>query len=358
MKIKPTPQIVDLGPGRKALSVSANEKHACAILDDGNLKCWGFNNYGQLGIGSQTLQNSPQLVDLGLGRTAVSVSLGRFHTCAILDGGTLKCWGHNYEGQLGIGSTSGIFVGLALPQTVNLGTGKTAVTVSLGEEHTCANLDDGSLKCWGRNDYGQLGVGSTIGQTTPQLVDLGVGRTALSVILGSFHTCAILDDGMMKCWGYHGSGRLGVGSANTNQETPQSVNLGVGRTAIYAGLGSEHTCANLDDGSLKCWGVNNYGQLGIGSTTNQETPQLVDLGLGRTALSVSLGEEHTCAILDDGSLKCWGQNTYGQFNSDLTRVRNPKEIGIKSSVNVKQSSVGNDYTCAILYDDSLKCWGP
>ena len=124
------------------------------------------------------------------------------------------------------------------PTVVDLGVGRTAVSVSLGDSHTCAILDDGSLKCWKRN-YGQLGIGSTTTQTTPQLVDLGVGRTAVSVSLGDSHTCAILDDGSLKCWGYNSLGQVGTGSIGwwSVANTPQLVDLGVGRTAVSVSLG-------------------------------------------------------------------------------------------------------------------------
>ena len=289
----------------------------CLILLDTSLKCWGYNYYGQLGIGSTTTQTTPQTVDLGTGRTAVSVSLGQYHTCAVLDDGSLRCWGWNNYGQLGIGSTTQ----QTTPQTVDLGTGRTAVSVSLGTSHTCAVLDDGTLKCWGYNVFGQLGLGSTTNQNTPQTVTLGTGRTAVSVSLGQYHTCAVLDDGSLKCWGQNSQGQLGIGST-TSQTTPQTVDLGTGRTAVSVSLGYGHTCAVLDDGSLKCWGQNYYGQLGIGSTTQQTTPQTVDLGTGRTAVSVSLGGAHTCAVLDDGTLKCWGHNSQSQLGHRFNNTTN------------------------------------
>ena len=334
-------------------SVSLGQYHTCAVLDDGSLKCWGQNYYGQLGIGSTTQQTTPQTVDLGTGRTAVSVSLGGAHTCAVLDDGTLKCWGHNNYGQLGIGSTTQ----QTTPQTVDLGTGRTAVSVSSGSSHTCAVLDDGSLKCWGRNSLGQLGIGSTTQQTTPQTVDLGTGRTAVSVSLGYGHTCAVLDDGSLKCWGYNYYGELGIGST-TQQTTPQTVTLGTGRTAVSVSLGQYHTCAVLDDGSLKCWGDNSHGQLGLGSTTTQTTPQNVTLGTGRTAVSVSLGQYHTCAVLDDGSLKCWGKNSQGQLGlGSTTSQTTPQTVDLGTGRTAVSVSLGYGHTCAVLDDGSRKCWG-
>ncbi|MDA8568056.1 putative Ig domain-containing protein [Euryarchaeota archaeon] len=150
--------------------------HTCAILDDGSLKCWGDNNYGELGIGGTTgyggQYTTPQAVDLGTGRTAVSVSLGQYHTCALLDDGSLKCWGRNYYGELGIGGTTAYNVQYTTPQTVNLGTGRTAVSVSSGQYHTCAVLDNNSLNCWGHNDFGQLGTGDTTDRTFPTPINL------------------------------------------------------------------------------------------------------------------------------------------------------------------------------------------
>ena len=293
---------VDLGAGRTAVSVSAGRLHTCAVLDDDSLKCWGYNIHGQLGLGSYTQQTTPQSVSLGTGRTAVSVSAGYDYTCAVLNDGSLKCWGANNYGQLGLGSTTGYFT----PQSVFLGTGRTAVSVSAGVQHTCAVLDDGSLKCWGMNNYGQLGISGH--HTTPQNVSLGTGRTAVSVSAGDYHTCAMLDNESLMCWGRNSEGQLGRGST-----TSQFVSLGTGRTAVSVSTGNQHTCAILDDGSLKCWGSNNEGQLGIGSTSNQNTPQSVSLGAGRTAVSVSAGNKHTCAVLDDGSLKCWGPVTQASW---------------------------------------------
>ena len=240
-------------PIESAGKISISSNFACGIFGDINLKCWGYNTLGQLGIGSTISQTTPQTVNLGIGRTATAFSLGLSGTnaCATLDNGSLKCWGRNTYGELGIGGTTGYSVVYTTPQAVDLGTGRTAVSVSMGGSHTCAILDDGSLKCWGQGSSGQLGIGSVADSTIPQSVNLGTGRIAVSVSTGYSHTCVILDDGTLKCWGNGYSGTLGIGS-EVNQITPQTVNLGAGRTAISVGSGNTHTCAILDDGSLKC----------------------------------------------------------------------------------------------------------
>ncbi|MDP6235895.1 MAG: hypothetical protein QF364_08640, partial [Candidatus Poseidoniaceae archaeon] len=304
--------------------VSAGYRHSCAILDNGDLKCWGSDGKGQLGDGgivqSNDKTNAPSstAINLGTGRTAVAVSAGAYHSCAILDNGDLKCWGFDNYGQLGDGGSNS-YASAPSYTGINLGTGRTAVAVSAGGEHTCAILDNGDLKCWGSDSKGQLGDGAgSLGTTAPSstAIDLGTGRTAVAVAAGSEHTCAILDNGDLKCWGSDSRGQLGDGgqlwtSSNpTDTNTPSStaIDLGTGRTAVAVTAGQSYTCAILDNGDLKCWGEDVYGQLGDGGSTNTNlnTPSstAIDLGTGRTAVAVTAGDAHTCAILDNGDESC------------------------------------------------------
>jgi hypothetical protein len=319
------------------MQISAGASHTCALLDNGTVKCWGYNFYGQLGIGSTTTwtytPSGP--INFGAGRTAMQISAGFYHTCAILDDGTVKCWGWNDNGQLGIGSTTNTYTPSG---PIDFGVGRTAMQINAGVYHTCAVLDDGTVKCWGYNDYGQLGIGSTTTWTyTPSgPIDFGIGRTAMQISAGAFHTCAVLDDGTVKCWGYNDYGQLGIGST-TNTYTPSGpIDFGVGRTAMQISAGYEHTCAVLDNGTVKCWGYNDYGQLGIGSTTTWTyTPSgPIDFGIGRTAMQISAGAFHTCAVLDDGTVKCWGYNDYGQ-------------LGIGSTPNTYTPSGPIDFGCSV-----------
>jgi hypothetical protein len=205
-------------------------------LDDGSVRCWGFGYYGELGYGSTSTVGDIKTpdtagpVDLG-GHTATAISAGGEHTCAILDGGSVRCWGLGTSGQLGYGNTSDVGdTPTSLPGSagaVDLGPGRTAVAISAGDAHTCAILDNGGVLCWGYGGDGRLGYGNTnnVGDTqTPGSVgpvDLGPGRTATAISAGSRHTCAILDNGSVLCWGYGGNGRLGycnesnVGDAQT-----------------------------------------------------------------------------------------------------------------------------------------------
>ena len=394
------------------------DSHTCAILDNGDLKCWGSDVKGQLGDGgSNTNTNAPSstAIDLGTGRTAVAVSAGDRYTCAILDNGDLKCWGWDYYGQLGDGGTN-TDTNAPSSTAIDLGTGRTAVAVSAGSYHTCVILDNGDLKCWGRDNHGQLGDGGSNTDTnTPSstAIDLGTGRTAVAVDAGDYHTCAILDNGDMKCWGYDFKGQLGDGGSNTNTNAPSStaIDLGTGRTAVAVSAGAYHTCAILDNGDLKCWGWDDYGQLGDGGTntaTNAPSSTAIDLGTGRTAVAMSTGETHTCAILDNGEAKCWGRDLFGQLgdggsntatnapsstaidlgtgrtmavserdldgdgvlnifdSTPYTPTTNPSNpLPQRNVPGFQEGSIftnqtlasGGSHTCAILDNGSVSCWG-
>ena len=246
--------------GDSFVSVDIGLVHSCALANSGTLRCWGFNSDGQLGVGNTSDQVG--LVESLTSEPVISYSTGRTHTCAILVTRELQCWGANSSGQLGDGTTNQS----ATPITVNLGVGRTAIAVSAGSGHTCAILDDGNLKCWGANNMGQLGVGDIDQRLTPTTVNLGSGRTAIKINSRRFNTCAILDNGQLKCWGWNDRGQVGIGS-NTSPVIPSLVNLGTGRTAIHIAKDVRHTCAVLDNGQIKCWGVNDLAQLGIGSAS-------------------------------------------------------------------------------------------
>jgi alpha-tubulin suppressor-like RCC1 family protein len=249
---------------------------------------------------------------------------------------------------------------------VNLGSGRTAKAVSAASYHICAILDDDTLKCWGQNTF--LGYGSSSGYTdAPKTtaVNLGSGRTAKSVSLQWQHTCAILDDDTVKCWGYGSNSQLGYGGTTAYLSPPSStVNLGMGVTSIS--VGHYTSCAILTNGGVKCWGVNDKGQVGDGTTTTRLSPVDVDLGTGFTAKMVSIGYNSACAVLNDDSIKCWGDNEYAQFGDwqSTTLCRQPSDIDCspagltaKSVSTCKTTSFRYGSACAVMNDDSIWCWG-
>ena len=371
--------------------LSAGSDHTCAILDNGDLKCWGYDAYGQLGDGNYNNnygENSPPStpVNLGSGRTAVAVSAGLYNSCAILDNGELKCWGHDNYGQLGNGGSSSSHNHNSRTYSpgspINLGTNRTAVAVSVshGGSHTCAILDNGDLKCWGRDYSGQLGDGgpawTSMNPTdtyapSSTAINLGSGRTAVAVSAGGAHTCAILDNGDLKCWGSDSYGQLGDGGTNhsgygrtdTNAPNSTAIDIGAGRTAVAVSAYAQHTCAILDNGDLKCWGRNLEGQLGDGSNIDSTAPPstAINLGSGRTAVAVSGDYDYTCAILDNGDVKCWGNDGAGQLGDGGSGVNTnaPSSTAINLSPGRTAVAVaaGSAHACALLDNGSMMCWG-
>lgn len=338
-------QNVNLGVGRTAKQISVGSGFVCALLDNNQIKCWGQNNVGQLGYddtvnrgGSPGSMASLSYVNLGVGRTAKKVAAGAYSACAILDNNQIKCWGQNNVGQLGYddminrGDSAGSMSALGY---VNLGSGRTALDVS-SYGYTCASLDNGKLKCWGRNDYGQLGQDNTINygsqanhMSSLQTINLGVGRTVLNFSQGIGHNCVALDNGDVKCWGYNGVGAAGsdnlflIGTSAGDMAALQKVDLGLNFRAKKVSVGSNHSCALSVDGKIKCWGYNGYGQLGYNNTTQVgyygspvSSTIEVHLGLGRVAKDLAVGYAHTCAILDNDDIKCWGLNNVGQLGTD------------------------------------------
>jgi len=388
------------GDGAKTVSTGYN--HTCAILPDNALKCWGANDYGELGQGDtdargdnpNEMDDNLPAINVGTGRTVKAVSANYRATCAILDDDSLKCWGRNDSGQLGLGDTdargdSAGEMGDNLP-AVNLGTGRTAKAISLGTYSACAILDDSSVKCWGSNDIGELGQGDSeyrgdgAGEMGDALnaVNLGTGRTAKAITVGEQHACAILDNDTVKCWGNNSKGQLGQGDSDhrgdgageMGDDLP-AIDLGTGRTAKAISGSGYHTCAILDNNSVKCWGNGDSGQLGYGDTNNRgdngsemgDNLPAIDLGTGRTAKAISAGEYKTCALLDNDTVKCWGWNYYGELGQGDTNNRgddsnemgdNLPAIDLGTGRTAKAiSTTSLNHTCALLDNNTIKCWG-
>ena len=328
-------------------AISANTYHTCALTESGGVKCWGTNWYGQLGDGTQTSHYAPVDVS-GLTSGVTAISIGEEHTCALTESGGAKCWGSNYHGQLGDGTQTSHFT----PEDVSdLSSGVTAV--SAGGGHTCALTGSGGVKCWGYNQYGQLGNGMTIDRTTAVDVNgLTSGVTAISA--GGSHACALTESGGGKCWGGGEWGQLGD-DTRTNRSTPEDVSgLTSGVTAISAG--NHHTCALMESGGVKCWGDNDDGQLGDGTTTGRTTAVDVS-GLTSGVSAISAGNRHTCALMESGGIKCWGGNGYGQLGDSTTTNRTTAVDVSDLGSSVTAISTGGLHSCALTESGGVKCWG-
>jgi len=313
-------------------AISTGDMHTCALAADGTVSCWGANPYGQLGIGNNTDAHLPVPVSGGalVGKTVTQVSAGASHTCALLSEGTVVCWGYNGSGGLGIGNNSDT----NLPVAVSGGAlaGKTVVQISAGSFHTCALISDGTVACWGYNLTGQLGVGDNVNSDVPVAITGGAlaGKTVAQISAGYFHTCALVSDGTVACWGYNNFGQLGDGGS-TESNVPRSVVPGDISSKTIAHLATgDHTCALVSDGTVACWGYNEYGELGIGSNTiSENSPQVIDGGAlaGATVIRIAAGLYHTCAVVAGGTVSCWGDNDYGQLGvGDIARRNIPVEV--------------------------------
>jgi alpha-tubulin suppressor-like RCC1 family protein len=350
--------VVSLGTGRTASSLAVGRAFACAVLEDARVKCWGANLFGQLGVGdddargTSIAQMGDTLPEVGFeeGVTVRSVAAGLTHACAVLGDNTLRCWGANATGQLGLGDTDprGTEPGQLGPP-IEVDVGGSVVAVAAGREHTCAIRSTRDLKCWGDNASGELGQdddvarGDDLGEMGFALdpVPLG-GLDVLAVSAGDDFTCAILENGRVLCWGRNQNGQLGLGSdddaignADGDMASLSFVELGTDdegepMRATVITSGGAHTCVILEDGSVRCWGRNSSGQLGLDDDEDRgDDPlemgdflDLVDLGEGlsgerRTAKRIAAGDAHTCAVLDDNQVKCWGRNQTGQLGLGL-----------------------------------------
>ncbi len=328
-------QVQAIGSGVTA--VAAGGYHNLALKSDGSLWAWGLNSNGQLGSGTTTnLYNPAQIMGPGSGVTGIAA--GASHTLATKSDGSLWAWGYNYHGQLGDGTTTGSNTPV---QIMPPGSGATGVAG--GGSHSLALKSDGSLWAWGLNNYGQLGDGTTTNLHTPVQI-MGAGSGIIAIAAGAYHSLAIKSDGSLWAWGYNYWGQVGD-ATNTQSNTPVQIMVpGSGVTAIAAGY--YHSLAVKSDGSLWAWGLNNYGQLGDGTTTGRNAPtQIMPPGSGLTA--VAAGANHTLAAKSDGSLWASGSNGYGQLGDGTTANHSSPVQIIPAGSDVTATAAGAYHSLAI-----------
>ena len=394
--------IVDLGAGRTAKEITLHEAGTCAILDNNDLKCWGYTGYGQagqehgstIGDGASEMGDNLLPINLGTGRYATQVKAYYQSVCAILDNSDLKCWGYNDRGQLGYGSTENIGneageMGDSLP-AIDLGTGKVASKLpnQSGGDSPCVILTDNTIRCWGDATNGQIGLENYIGDKDSEMgdslpyLDFGTSSTIIDIAAGYYHSCALFSDGKVKCWGDNYHGRLGYETnkrgfpdgPNQMGDNLAFVDLGTDLKVIKITIGDEHSCALFDNQKVKCWGYGYDGQLGyennstLGDSVGEMGDSLpfVDIGTDRKILDLTSGDNHNCVLLDDLTIKCWGYNGSGQLGLGDSSIRgnasgdmgdNLPEIDLGTGRKVMQVLAIDDATCAILDNQDLKCWG-
>ena len=341
--------------GAWAVTVVAGGEHTCAILNDGSVKCWGRNHKGQLASGDYTDRSTPTPTDL-LPRPVVKLALGHQHTCVVLDDGTARCWGDNFYGQLGNGDDG---VADRVPQTPQgFGSTGSVTDIACGEEFTCAIRTDGTVVCWGRGGSGQIGHGAFSGITTPYPTSPTI--SAIDIALGGKAACALLQDGSVKCWGNNDYGQLGIGESSGSYFSPQAMGSPLGGKAKsivmswYPGTKQDHVCATMENGDVMCWGWNSNDILGLGNGDDPAalSSPTISPSMSSVTQDVTMGGEHTCIVYNSGGgVGCFGDNYYGQFAGTSPYTWSP--IG-SSAANI---SAGYRHTCAVMDDDSVYCWG-
>ena len=342
--------------------ISNGNIHTCAILDNASTMCWGSDGDGRLGDGGEdnAVSKPTGFVINPEGESFKSIHAGHENTCGITDSGKLYCWGNNNNGKNGIGSTNTE----KLPSTpVTFNQNTTIEKLSMGLYHSCAIDSDNTVWCWGRAWNGNLGSGDgNADQYAPVQVELpGENDFATEIAAGERFTCALLGNGAISCWGHDGNNQLGDSADTTgDQNTPQSyVSLPSGRIAVDIDAGQNHACAVLDNGSIVCWGYNNYGKLGSSfSSLANSLPVYINTTQNKSFTQVSTGYDHTCALLENGTGMCWGRNTHGQLGNDsTTNSFYPVYINQSQTGPLIAISAKNIHTCAINASGGAFCWG-
>ncbi|MCP4757652.1 MAG: hypothetical protein GY866_42890, partial [Proteobacteria bacterium] len=341
-------------------NISAGDYHTCLLLSSGVIDCWGDTGaMGRLGNGSTSGATPTPAAVTGIS-TAMQVSSGPNHSCAVLRNNTIQCWGEGANGKLGNGATNDA----TTPVSVN--NVSTAVQVSVGGEHSCALLDNGwngTIRCWGDPSQGQIGNNTTSGSYYEPSEATAVSNISTAVQIGSGldFSCALMANGTVRCWGNGANGRLGNGSTDS-QSTPVVVS-GIS-TATQLTVGSAHACALMADRTIKCWGEGSASSDGttMGNGTDLDTNSTpVAVSDISNAIQVSAGKSHTCALLNDNTMKCWGNGNMGQLGNTALNSEelSPVVVDVNGDEidNAVHIATGEEFTCTVLSDGTAKCWG-
>ena len=339
-------------PPAVVTAIAAGNSHTVALKNDGTILAWGYNGYGQLGDGTNTLYRSTPVPVMNL--TGVTkIAAGGHHTVALKNDSTVWAWGLNSSGQL----DDGTMTVSNIPVLVSGLTGIKITAIAAGDLHTVALTSDGNVLAWGKNDHGQLGDGTpTLYSNIPVQVGGSSPLTdVITISAGFFNTVALKNGGTVWAWGSNSSGEVGDGTIierNTPVQVGGSSPL-ADVTAIAAG--EFHTVALKSNGTVWAWGRNDYGQVGDGTTIEKHIPVSVS-GLTGIIIAISAGELHTVALKNDGTVWAWGRNNYGQLG-DGTTTDSDTPVKVNSLTGITAISAGESHTVALQSDGTLWAWG-
>lgn len=372
--------------------LDVGDRHACALTPVDQLRCWGFGASGRLGYATDDDigdDEAPSMQpNLSVGFDVAQIAVGAEHSCALSSAGDVRCWGDNRFGQLGQGNTDAVGgAGRPAPSAVPVvDLGGPALQVAAGARHTCALMATGTVRCWGSGADGRLGYGDTAdvgrGGATPSPAEAGdvpLTTTARFVAAGEAHTCAILDGGDVVCWGDNSTGQLGyafggsAGDGTAGRATPAELEaLPLGAPVQSLTLGTGHTCVRFTDQRVRCFGDNTVGQLGDGTNSQVggmgglavDTAIDVLLGLDRV-VEIAVGADHGCVILQNGTIRCWGEGETGALGGEATDDENAPlpAIMLPAGHRPVALSAGPSTTCTatrfglMVNDFSVFCWG-
>ncbi|NBT84709.1 MAG: hypothetical protein EBT58_07670 [Betaproteobacteria bacterium] len=330
------------------VQIDVGISHTCVLTETGSVKCWGRQTFGAVGDGTGATERLTPVDVVGLTSDVDMISSGGYFSCALING-EMKCWGYNTYGQLGTGDTTN----RTSPASVQ-GLDSGVAAIATGDSFACALTTNGAVKCWGGNNAGQIG-NNTVGTSvlTPTLVN-GLDSGVASIGLGDSFACALMNTGGVKCWGSGVYGQLGRGSTSNSYIPVNVTGLSTGVSSIFAGGSS--ICALKTDGSMVCWGKNDYYQVSSIDTSSVKTPRTYS-DLPGSVSKMAMGVQQTCALLTNGSVYCWGKNFLGYVGDSTTIDRRyPVEISGVAGAVVDISSQ-SEHSCAITDDGDVTCWG-
>jgi alpha-tubulin suppressor-like RCC1 family protein len=347
LAVAAAPSLAAPVPLRGIADVGTGQSFSCALSSRGAVYCWGTNEDGN--VGNSSYINAPlatPVYGLGIG-SATRIGVGGVLACAILPDTTVKCWGNGTNGEMGSGTVDR-HTPIAIPGLSGV------VQIVAGNVHICALTNTGGVKCWGANSDAQLGDGTTTSRSTPADVQ-GMTSGVAAITAGFRHTCALTTAGGVKCWGRNNYGQMGNnGPSSTLYRTPIDVpGLTSGVAMVDADV-SDTVCALTTTGGVKCWGLNSFGQVGDGTTGNNRFTPVNVVGLGSGVLSIT----SRCAILAPSrSLKCWGANASGQLGDGTTTASNVpvSVIGFGSDTLIARGA--SSHRCGVTLQGRLQCWG-